>query len=236
MSQITSVKLKELNILKLYEHYAALEKSLPLLTADTRTLAESELETCAYLRSEKVDRIYYAMAAHEDALERIKKETELITQSKRHHESQLKSLKGLLNYLKRVLPRDTNKIIGKNYQFTLSRKKDLTVEISSNPEDWDLCYKETYCVIEEITTTKQVVLRSVSGDIISDKTEPKTTSKLVPNIDAIRNAYQAGHQLPPGVKVIQEYSVRSKRIHSEPRVELEASEYPRELLPQDPSA
>jgi hypothetical protein len=30
MTQITQAKLKDLNILKLYEHYDALEKSLPL--------------------------------------------------------------------------------------------------------------------------------------------------------------------------------------------------------------
>jgi hypothetical protein len=104
MTQLTQVKLEQLSVLKLYEHYGALERSLPLLTAESQEVAKAELEACAHLRSEKVDRIYYAMAAHEDALERIKKESDLITQSKRHHESQLRSLKGLLNYLRRVLP------------------------------------------------------------------------------------------------------------------------------------
>jgi hypothetical protein len=99
MTQLTQVKLEQLSVLKLYEHYGALERSLPLLTAESQEVAKAELEACAHLRSEKVDRIYYAMAAHEDALERIKKESDLITQSKRHHESQLQSsLKGLLNY------------------------------------------------------------------------------------------------------------------------------------------
>ncbi len=96
MTQITQAKLKDLTVIKLYEHYNALEKSLPLLTPESQELAKAELESCAHLRSEKIDRIYYAMASHEDALERIKKESDLITQSKRHHESQLRSLKGLL--------------------------------------------------------------------------------------------------------------------------------------------
>ena len=87
MTQITQVKLSKLNILKLYEHYRALEESLPLLTPQSLELAKSELESCAQLRSEKIDRIYYAMASHEDALERIKKEGELIAQAKRHYES-----------------------------------------------------------------------------------------------------------------------------------------------------
>ena len=232
MSQITQVKLKDLNVLKLYEHYAALEKSLPLLTPESRQLAEAELEACAHLRSEKVDRIYYAIAAHEDALERIKREGELITQAKRHHESQLRSLKNLLSYLRRVLPQDSNKITGRNYQFTLVKKKELTVEISTDPEFWHTKERELYCVAEEITTTKRVVLRSMSGEVLSERTEPKTTTKVVPNLDAIRNAYQSGQKLPDGIKVQQDYAVRSKRIFDKPGVDLAPSEYPGEFLPE----
>ena len=235
-NQITQAKLKDLNVIKLYEHYAALEKSLPLLTPESQELAKAELESCATLRSEKIDRIYYAMASHEDALERIKKEGELITQAKRHHESQLKSLKGLLNYLRRVLPLDTNKITGRNYQFTLVKKKELTVEISTDPEFWHTKERELYCITEEVTTTKRVVLRSMSGEVLSERTEPKTTTKTLPNLDAIRSAYQEGQQLPNGVKVVQEYAVRSKRIFSEPKLDLVPSEYPGELLPEDSSA
>ena len=233
MSQITQAKLKDLNILKLYEHYAALEKSLPLLTPESQELAKAELEACALLRSEKIDRIYYAMAAHEDALERIKKEGDLITQAKRHHESQLRSLKGLLSYLRRVLPQDSNKITGRNYQFTLVKKKELTVEISTDPEFWHTEERELYCVEETVTTTREVVLRSLSGDILDTRIEPKSTTKVLPNLDAIRSAYQEGQHLPNGVKVVQEYSIRSKRIFSEPGVELAPSEYPGELLPED---
>jgi hypothetical protein len=235
MAQITQAKLKDLTVIKLYEHYNALEKSLPLLTPESQELAKAELESCAHLRSEKVDRIYYAMASHEDALERIKKEGDLITQSKRHHESQLRSLKGLLNYLRRVLPLDSNKITGRNYQFTLVRKKELTVEITTDPEFWHTQERADYCIEEEVTTTKQVVVRSMSGEVLSTRTEPKTVTKILPNLDAIRSAYQEGRQLPTGVKVVQEYSVRSKRIFSEPRMELVSSEYPDELLREDSS-
>jgi hypothetical protein len=235
MTQVTHAKLKDLSVIKLYEHYAALEKSLPLLTPESQELAKAELESCADLRSEKIDRIYYAMAAHEDALERIKKEGDLITQSKRHHESQLRSLKGLLNYLRRVLPLDSNKITGRNYQFTLVRKKELTVEVTTDPEFWHTQERADYCIEEEVTTTKQVVVRSMSGEVLSTRTEPKTVTKILPNLDAIRSAYQEGRQLPTGVKVVQEYSVRSKRIFSEPRMELVSSEYPDELLREDPS-
>ena len=235
MTQLTQVKLEQLSVLKLYEHYGALERSLPLLAAESQEVAKAELEACAHLRSEKVDRIYYAMAAHEDALERIKKESDLITQSKRHHESQLRSLKGLLNYLRRVLPLDSNKITGRNYQFTLVRKKELTVEVTTDPEFWHTQERADYCIEEEVTTTKQVVVRSMSGEVLSTRTEPKTVTKILPNLDAIRSAYQEGRQLPTGVKVVQEYSVRSKRIFNEPRMELVSSEYPDELLREDSS-
>jgi hypothetical protein len=232
MSQITATKLNDLNVLKLYEHYSALEKSLPLLTPESQELAKSELETCANLRSEKIDRIYYAIAMHEDALERIKKEADLIAQSKRHHESQLKSLKGLLSWLRRSLPIDCNKITGRNYQFTLTKKKDLTVEIKSEVDEWTEEEKNVYCVEEEVTTTKQTVLRSLTGEILENKTEPKTTTKIVPNLNVIRNAYQNGQHLPAGVKVVQEYSIRSKRIHTELKMALLPSEYFGDVLPE----
>jgi hypothetical protein len=234
MTQITQTKIKDLNVLQLYEHYGALERSLPLLTPESQELAKAELETCSRLRSEKIDRIYYAMAAHEDALERIKKEGELIAQAKRHHESQLNSLKGLLNWLRRALPLDSNKITGRNYQFVLVKKKSLTVEIKSDPEDWDTDQRQSYCVEEEVTTTKRVVLRSLSGDLLEERVEPTTKTKIVPNLDAIRSAHQAGERLPAGVKVLQEYSIRSKRIYgSDSSMELEASQYPGQLLPED---
>jgi len=233
MSQITQAKLNSLNVLKLYEHYGALERSLPLLTPESQELAKAELETCATLRSEKIDRVYYAMAAHEDAIERIKKESSLITDAKRHHESQLRSLKGLLSYLRRSLPTESNKITGRNYEFTLIKKKELTVEIQSDPDVWEVEERSNYCIEQEVTTTKQTVLRSMSGEVLEERTEPSIKTTVVPNLDAIRSAYQAGRLLPTGVKVLQEYSIRSKRIYDKRGMELEASEYPGQFLPED---
>jgi len=233
MSQITQAKLNNLNVLKLYEHYGALERSLPLLTPESQELAKAELETCATLRSEKIDRIYYAMAAHEDAIERIKKEGGLIADAKRHHESQLRSLKGLLNYLRRALPIESNKITGRNYEFTLIKKKELTVEIQSDPDIWETEERTNYCIEQEVTTTKRTVLRSMSGEVLEERTEPSIKTTVVPNLDAIRSAYQTGRLLPTGVKVLQEYSIRSKRIYDKRGMELETSEYPGQFLLED---
>jgi hypothetical protein len=230
MSQITQVKLKDLNILKLYEHYGALERSLPLLTPESQELAQAELEACASLRSEKVDRIYYAMAAHEDALERIKKETDLIAQAKRHHESQLQGLKNLLSWLRRALPLDSNKIQGRNYEFVLSKKKELTVEITSDPASWHTDERLTYCIEQETTTTKTIVVRSMTGEVLSEQTEPKTKIETLPNLDAIRNAYQNGQPLPQGVKVEQQYAVRKNRLYIARGLESQAPEHLTEFL------
>ncbi len=236
MSKITQTKLEDLNILKLYEHYGALERSLPLLTPESQQLAQAELEACASLRSEKVDRIYYAMAAHEDALERIKKEADLIAQAKRHHESQLSQLKNLVSWLRRALPLDSNRIQGKNYEFILSRKKELTVEITSDPEFWHTDERIKYCIEQETTTTKRIVVRSMSGEVLSERTEPKTKLETLPNLDAIRDAYQNGDHLPQGVKVEQQYAIRKNRLFSTKRMESQAPEYFGELLQESDSA
>jgi len=230
MSQITQVKLKDLNILKLYEHYGALERSLPLLTPESQELAQAELEACASLRSEKVDRIYYAMAAHEDALERIKKETDLIAQAKRHHESQLQGLKNLLSWLRRALPLDSTKIQGKNYEFVLSKKKELTVEITSDPASWHTDERLTYCIEQETTTTKTIVVRSMTGEVLSERTEPKTKLETLPNLDAIRDAYQNGQHLPQGVKVEQQYAVRKNRLYTARGMEAQTPEHLTQFL------
>jgi len=235
MTQITTTKLKELNVIQLYEHYGALERSFPLLASDSQDLARAELESCLALRSEKVDRIYYALEAHEDAIERIKKEKVLILKAQKHHENQVTGLKRLLNYLKRVLPVDTNKITGRNYQFTLVRKKDLTVEVNSDPEYWSSDERLKFCVEEEITTTKRIVLRSLSGEILEERIEPSDKTNIVPNLDAIRNAHQTGQPLPSGVKVFQEYGIRSNRIYGKSSMDLAPSEYPGDLLPEDRS-
>jgi hypothetical protein len=230
--QITKVNIKNLSVIELYKHYAALENSMPLLAPESLELVKAELEICASLRSERIDKIYYAITAHEDALERIKKESELIATAKKHHESQIKSLKGLISWLRRALPVDSNKITGRNYQFTLIKKKDLTVEVSSSIDDWNEKQQEQFCILQETTIMKRIVVRSIGGELLEEKTTPSTKTELLPNLDAIRNAYQTGQHLPSGVKVVQEYSIRTKRIYSEPKVDLDASEYFGELLPE----
>jgi histidinol phosphatase-like enzyme len=235
-AQLTQAKLSELNVLKLYEHYVAVERSLPLLTPESQDLAQSELEQCLALRSEKIDRLYYAWAHHEDAVERAKKEQELLAAARKHHESQLAQIKGLINWLRRSAPIDNNKITGKDYEFTLSKKKTPTVLISSDIQDWTEEEKQKYCIIETVTTTKHTVVTSMDGKVLEEETKPTTKAETIPNTNALINAYQEGQHLPHGVKIQQDYNIRRARVLVKRSVELSPSAYPVEFLPEPEAA
>jgi histidinol phosphatase-like enzyme len=229
-AQLTQANLAKLSVLKLYEHYAAIERSLPLLTSESQDLAQSELEQCLALRSEKIDRLYYAWAHHEDAVERAKKEQELLASAKKHHESQVTQIKSLINWLRRSAPIDDNKIKGKDYEFTLSRKKAMTVLISSDIQDWTEEEQQKYCIMETITTTKHTVVTSIDGKVLEEDTKPTTKTETIPNLNALLNAYQKGQHIPSGVKIQQDYNIRRARILVKRSVELSPSAYPSEFL------
>lgn len=235
-TQITQTKLDKLNILELYQHYDVLERSRPLLSADSLELVQAELEQCATLRSEKIDRLYYALASHEDAIERIKKEKELIDDAKKHHESQLSQIKRLICWIRRALPLDSNRIQGKNYEFVLSRQRQLSVEIHSSVDDWTPEEQKKFCVVQTVTTTKHTVLSSIEGEVLEEKTEPKTKTEVIPNIDALRDAYAEGQAIPQGVRVEQNYSIRKNRLFSGKRVDSISSDDYSGLLQQSESA
>ena len=232
-TQITATNLADLNVLKLYEHYQILERSMPLLTPESQAICKAELEQTVALRSDKIDRIYYALAAHEDAIERVKKEQDLLAAAKKHHETNLTGLKGLLNWIRRSGVIKENKITGRNYEFVLVRKPVLTVTISSDITDWTEEERQKFCVVQEVTTTKQTVLRSMSGEVLKEKTDPKTKTETLPNLDELRNAYQTGQAIPNGIKIVQDYSIRPKRLLTTKRLDTETSEYNGEFLLQD---
>lgn len=230
--QLTTAKLKTLNVFDLYKHYAALEASLPLLTDQSKELVKDELEHCLDLRSEKIDRLYYAWSHHEDAIHRAKEEESLLKKQRRYHENQVTGIKRLIVWLRTVAPRNESSIKGKDYQFTLRRLPALKVEIKSSIEEWSQEELHKFCVVETITTTKHSVLTSLTGEVLNESSTPVTKSEIIPNLDAIRNAYQEGQQLPKGVKVYQDYAVSRKRLLVKTKQYLGsiASEYPAELL------
>jgi len=234
--QVTKVKLDELSILKLYEHHVTLERSAPLLSSESQELVQAELEQCRDLRSEKIDRLYYAWIHHEDALERAKKEQELLMAARKHHESQVNRIKGLINWLRRSAPLDSNRICGKNYEFVLSKKKDLTVEISTSVEEWDEQDQIQFCLKQITTTTKEIVVTSLEGDVVKQTIKPVTKTEIIPNVDKLCRAYQEGTRIPQGVKVHQDYSIKRNRIiHTKGMGDL-SSKYPKELLSESDTA
>ena len=228
--QVTQTKLNELSILKLYEHYGALERSLPLLTTESQELAQAELDQCRNLRSEKIDRLYYAWVHHEDAVERAKKEQELLMAARKHHESQVNNIRGLINWLRRSAPLDSNRIVGKDYEFVLSKKKELTVEISTPVEEWDQQDQLDFCLKQTITTTKEVVVTSMEGEMVEQTIKPVTKIEIIPNVDKLCRAYQEGTRIPQGVKIHQDYNIKRNRILHTKGMDNLSSEYPKEFL------
>jgi histidinol phosphatase-like enzyme len=230
--QMTQTKLEKLTTFDLFKHHAALSNSLPLLTPDSQELVKAEMELCATFKAEKLDQIYYAWASNEDAIERAKKEEDLLKSQRKHQQ-----IKNLLQYLRSTVLVDGNKLEGKRYQFSFSRLKDLKVEINSNIEDWSQQEQEKYCMLQTVTTTKHTVVTStkhtvvtsMSGEVLDESTKPVTKTETIPNVDAIRNAYTQGKQLPSGVKVYQNYAIRRKRLLTQ-RLDSHPSNYPTQLL------
>jgi hypothetical protein len=233
--QVTQTKLSKLSILKLYEHYGALERSLPLLTPESHELAQAELDQCRDLRSEKIDRLYYAWIHHEEAIERAKKEQELLMAARKHHESQVNQIKGLISWLRRSAPLDSNRIVGKDYEFVLSKKKDLTVEISTPVEEWDEQDQIQFCLKQATTTTKEVVVTSMEGEMVEQTIKPVTKTEIIPNVDKLCCAYQEGTKLPQGIKIHQDYNIKRNRIIHTKGMDNLSSQYSEEFLPESNS-
>ena len=62
----------------------------------------------------------------------------MLDNEKKKAENNVKGIKKLLSYLVRTLPfsEKSPKLTGKNYQFTMVKNNDLTVEISSDLNTW----------------------------------------------------------------------------------------------------
>ena len=209
---------EKMNTVELFKHdaalrYASLENYSAVEGTDAELLLKAELEACANKKSLKIDKIAEALDYNERAVAYFKDEIELNTAAKRKHESNLKGLKRLVAYLSTFV--EGNKVTGLRYQFTVSVRKDYDVQLETDPELWEPSEQEKYLITEEITTTKQRLLRSINGDIIEDA-DPitTTTSKTVPNLDAICNAYQEGTKLPEGVQVKKRFSIRRAKHFS----------------------
>jgi len=209
MTQITAVDLDTLNTFELYKHHAGLSRSLPMLTDESKKLVLSELESVVRLRSEKLDGIHYALTQHEQLVQTGKNEKKLLDAAIKHHESEVKGLRGILERLHQMGFVEDNKLVGKNYQINISPLPDLALEVEKSVEDWDTQDQEQYAMVEEVVTT--TICKSLNGKNIL-WTDEKVKHRHVPNADALRKAHESGHALPPGIKFVKKYRITRKRI------------------------
>lgn len=207
MSQFTPTKLDTLNTFELYNHYAALQSSLDLVSPDSKELVLAELESCARLRSRKIDGIYYHIKKNEAAVERGKQIKLEIADAIKHHQSQINSMRSMLIELRRREAAKENKITGKDYEFQFSRLKDK-IEISSAPDDWTDEERLKYAMVKKTTTL--INCTNINGNVLF--TDRKVKSETIPNPDAIFSAHEKGELLPSGVKIVPNYAIKSRII------------------------
>ena len=209
MTQITAVDLNSLTSFDLYKHQAGLTRALPMLTDESKALVLAELETVARLQSEKLDSIHYVMTQHESLAETGKAEKKLLDAAIKHHLSQVKQARGILERLHQLGYVDDNKLVGKKYQFNISPLPDLALEVEKPVEEWSEQDRTDYSMVEEVKTT--TVCYSSNGKDILWSNE-KVQHKHVPNADAIRTAHSEGKLLPEGVRLVKKYRITRKRI------------------------
>jgi hypothetical protein len=212
---LTMTDYSELNVIELHKQRASLESSLDLGGIE----AERDLGACDAAISAKIDALYVVLKNAEAEINHWKEEARLVATARRSAESTVTRIKSLLSYLKEAAPRVGKKLVGRNYSFTLIKKKELDVIITSDCKNWDAFQRLDYTIEESVTQT--TVLRSCLGDILSQTS--KTTTKLIPNVQALRDAYaqHGADVLPEGVRIVQSYSVRTGRVagshHSDSR-------------------
>ncbi|QDP50046.1 MAG: hypothetical protein Unbinned3459contig1000_56 [Prokaryotic dsDNA virus sp.] len=207
MTQITSTKLDKLNTFELYQHHAALKSSFDFLTPESQELVLAELEACSLLRSRKIDGLYYQIKKNEAAVERGKEIKKEIDDAIKHHQAQVNSMRSMLMELRRRGFAKDNKLIGKDYEFTISPVKDK-LEISSAVDDWSADERTKYAMVKKTTTLTDCT--NIDGDVLY--TDEKVKFETIPNPDAIFNAYEKGELLPTGVKIVPNYAIRTRII------------------------
>ena len=201
-----------MNIIELYKENAALEHLLALDSAaggDVLSLADANHE----LRKKKVDAMYIVLKQAEADLEHWSEESRMLADAKRHTHATINRIKNLVHYATQCIPNVGNELQGNQYAFKYVRNKNYVCEIKSDPQLWDALYQQEFTYEE--CTTQAVTLRSATGELISEKTS--TSTKLVPNKEALINAHLSNEPIPDGVKVRPSYAIRTKRVASKAR-------------------
>jgi len=210
MPRLTEINLKRLNTLELYKHHHALSASVNFLTDQAKADALQELEKCAGLRSSKIDGLHYAITKNERLVEVGKAEKAMLDAAIKRHENEVDAIKSLIKELRRQGHAPSNRLTGKNFEFTVSPIKDQ-IEISTTPDDWTAEEQQQFAIVKEVVTT--TILKSVDGALI--ESSERVTQTKVPNLDAIRDLHSQGKKLPHGVTVKSNYAIRTRRVIKE---------------------
>jgi len=210
MPRLTEVNLKRLNTLELYKHHHALSASVNFLTDQAKEDALQELEECAGLRSSKIDGLHYAITKNERLVEVGKAEKAMLDAAIKRHENEVDAIKSLIKELRRQGHAPSNRLTGKNFEFTVSPIKDQ-IEISTTPDDWTVEEQQQFAIVKEVVTT--TILKSVDGALI--ESSERVTKTKVPNLDVIRDLHSQGKKLPQGVTVKSNYAIRTRRVIKE---------------------
>jgi len=210
MPRLTEVNLKRLNTLELYKHHHALSASVNFLTDQAKADALQELEKCAGLRSSKIDGLHYAITKNERLVEVGKAEKAMLDAAIKRHENEVDAIKSLIKELRRQGHAPSNRLTGKNFEFTVSPIKDQ-IEISTTPDDWTAGEQQQFAIVKEVVTT--TILKSVDGALI--ESSERVTQTKVPNLDAIRDLHSQGKKLPHGVTVKSNFAIRTRRVIKE---------------------
>ena len=207
MTQITPTNLDKLNTFELYQHHAALQHSFDFLDDDSKELVLAELEACARLKSRKIDAINYQIKKNDAAVQRGKEIKKEIEDAIKHHQANITQMRSMLMELARRGYADNKKIVGHDYEFTLSPIKNK-IEISSVVDDWSDAERTKYAMVKKTTTL--VHCSNINGDVLD--TNQKVKTETIPNPDAILDAHEKGELLPEGVNVVSNYAIRTRLV------------------------
>ena len=172
--------------------------------------AEQELIQTSRLRREKVDRLFFVREKFNNGIKLLEEEKERLLDAIQKSKNELQSIDNIL-YLGRNRIRNTI-LEGINYGFQFRKKPKVNIYIEKDAWDsWSENERNQFLIQEEVTILQRKVLRSISGEIIDRTVTKKNKTQIYPDLDAIRNANQKGNSIPNGVKVVQEYSIKSIR-------------------------
>ena len=226
---------------ELHNHIEAVTKTVPLLDPESKEIVIADLAALVSSRSIKFDELYVTYKNLDREIKSLKDDEAEITKERRSKETTLKDLKSSIRQIRRSLPegKEYNSLSGKFSQFivtpiTPGQAYALKVIATKDYSEFSKEDQEKYFIQKEVTITEKVVLTSISGkEIKTTSSEPKITSQIILHEDAVINAYQAKEQLPHGIRVIQNYRIRSKRISKD--MDLATSKYTANFL-REPSS